>query len=81
MEYKVIDSCEWTYPDVWDYASETDGYKGYALSGSYATFRVIVRGFVSKTISFLMTRILVAINKGKEEKLWHIKVKLNLKNN
>ena len=45
MEYKVIDSCEWTYPDVWDYASETDKYKGYALSGSYATFRVIVRGF------------------------------------
>lgn len=45
MDYKVIDSCEWTYPDIWDYASETDRYKGYALSGSYATFRVIVRGF------------------------------------
>ncbi len=45
MDYKVIDSCEWTYPDRWDYASEAKCYKGYALVGSYATFRVIVRDF------------------------------------
>ena len=43
MEYKIIDSCEWTYPDIWDYASQSNEYKGYALSGSYATFRVVVR--------------------------------------
>ena len=41
----MIDSCEWTYPDVWEYASQRDGYRGYALSGSYATFRVVVRDF------------------------------------
>ncbi len=45
MDYKVIDSCEWTYPDVWEYESEKSEYKGYALRGSYATFRLIVRDF------------------------------------
>ncbi len=45
MEFKVIDSCEWTYPDLWDYKSAACNYKGYALVGSYATFRLVVRGF------------------------------------
>ncbi len=45
MEFKVIDSSEWAYPDRWDYASAADCYKGYANRGSYATFRVVVKGF------------------------------------
>ncbi len=47
MEYKIIDSCQWTYPDIWDYPGEAKEYTGLALCGGYATFRVVIRDFDS----------------------------------
>lgn len=45
MEYKIIDSCLWTYPDVWEYSAEYSEYNRVALMGSYATFRIIIRNY------------------------------------
>ena len=45
MEYKIIDSALWTYPDVWEYAAEADCYSGTAILGGRATFRIVIRGF------------------------------------
>lgn len=43
MEYKIVDSCQWTYPDIFDYPASNDKYIGYALRGSSATFRIVFR--------------------------------------
>ncbi|MBQ7836623.1 MAG: DUF4091 domain-containing protein [Clostridia bacterium] len=43
MEYKIIDSCQWTYPDIWEYKGEAKIFEGLAVLGGTATFRIIVR--------------------------------------
>lgn len=45
MEYKIIDSALWTYPDIWEYPAASDSYSGTAILGGRATFRIIIRGF------------------------------------
>ena len=45
MICKVIDSSEYTYPDVYEYATARDFYDGNALRGSYAAFRIIAYNF------------------------------------
>ena len=43
MEYKIVDSCQWTYPDVFDYPCTYERFEAKALRGSYATFRIVFR--------------------------------------
>lgn len=47
MEYKIVDSCQFTYPDVWDYEGESDRFSGVAIQGGDATFRIVIRNITS----------------------------------
>ena len=40
MKYKIVDSCEWTYPDVHSYETESESVRQSALKGGIATFQI-----------------------------------------
>ena len=42
MKYCIVDSCEWTYPDVHDYETAATSVRQRALQGSFATFQIHV---------------------------------------
>ena len=44
MEYRVVSSAEFTYPDVFEYASGTSAVDAFAARGCYAAWQVLVRG-------------------------------------
>lgn len=47
MNYKVISSAEFTYPDIWDYPSETHIADVFTARGGYASFQLIFKDFDS----------------------------------
>lgn len=44
MKYTVVDSSEFTYPDITEYASSSEKAEVFSAKGSYATFQVILSG-------------------------------------
>ena len=40
MKYKIVDSCEWTYPDVHSYETEGTSVRQSVLGGGMATFQI-----------------------------------------
>ena len=40
MKYCVVDSCEWTYPDVHKYETEMYSVERHALRGGMVTFQI-----------------------------------------
>ena len=40
MQYCIVDSCEWTYPDVHSYETQMPCVRQRALRGSWATFQI-----------------------------------------
>lgn len=44
MKYTVVDSSEFTYPDIWDYTSASDKADVFAPRGGYATFQLLFDG-------------------------------------
>ena len=42
MRYTVVSSAEYTYPDVWEYATSSREIDVFAALGSYATFQVLL---------------------------------------
>lgn len=44
MNYTVVSSCEWTYPDQFDYATASPMVNLFSAQGSYASAQVLFRG-------------------------------------
>lgn len=44
MKYTVVDSSEFTYPDIWEYASSSGKADVFAPRGGYAAFQLLLDG-------------------------------------
>lgn len=44
MEYRVVSSVEFTYPDVFEYATGSAAVDAFSARGSFATWQLLVRG-------------------------------------
>ncbi len=51
MEYIIVSSAEFTYPDLFDYPSASASIDIFAARGSYACFQVLLRGLLSPEVS------------------------------
>ncbi len=54
MKYTIVSSVEFTYPDVWEYASAASYADIFAVRGSYASFQLLLSGCdaAALTVSF-----------------------------
>ncbi|MBO4930924.1 MAG: hypothetical protein J6I42_01965 [Clostridia bacterium] len=55
MKYTVVSSAEFTYPDIWDYASSSQVIDTFAARGSYATFQLLLGDRASADVSAAVT--------------------------
>ncbi|MBO4931814.1 MAG: hypothetical protein J6I42_06485 [Clostridia bacterium] len=55
MKYTVVSSVEFTYPDIWDYASSSQVIDTFAARGSYATFQILLGDRASADVSVSVT--------------------------
>ena len=51
MEYRVVSAEEFTYPDLFDYASGASAVDAFAARGSYAAWQLLLRGEGEITVS------------------------------
>ena len=47
MQYTVVSSAEFTYPDLFDYPSASSAVDAFSARGTYATWQVLLRGLDS----------------------------------
>ncbi|MBO6052149.1 MAG: hypothetical protein J6Q17_00285, partial [Clostridia bacterium] len=50
MQYTVVSSAEFTYPDLFDYPSSSAAVDAFSARGSYATWQVLLRGLDSPAV-------------------------------
>ena len=55
MKYTVVSSVEFTYPDIWDYASSSQVIDTFAARGSYATFQLLLGDRAAADVSVSIT--------------------------
>jgi len=52
MKYTVVDSTEFTYPDIFEYATSSDRIELMALRGGYATVQILISDLECEKLGF-----------------------------